>query len=121
MEQDQPIHYPGYLFASFDYLPDTSIVDTLDPRYRLRMGKDSLFYRDSSMLRVTDSLVRADSIKLAPLKADPKTKAPAVRPESAKRAVVTKPESAKPTKKDTTPAKVQPPPKQKPKKPKKTK
>jgi hypothetical protein len=78
MEEEQKVHWPDYVFADYDLMPDTTKVDTTNPVYlRLMMEKDSLRPMDSSMLRIRDSLARLPgALTSSPSKADtshPKT------------------------------------------------
>jgi hypothetical protein len=71
MEQNQRIRWPGYVFENYDFMPDTTRIDTMNPAWRkLRTEKDTL-RKDTLHLRRKDSTGR-DS--LAPR--------PAARPET---------------------------------------
>lgn len=72
MEQNQKIRYPGYCFENYDFMPDTSRIDTLNPTWRRlpATGQESL--RNAGSARLRDSLAREqrgdtlDSVKAKP-------------------------------------------------------
>ena len=67
MEQTQKIRWPGYVFEDYDFMPETTAVDTANPVYqRLLMEKPQLSGRDSARLRHADSLARKDSTRTLP-------------------------------------------------------
>jgi hypothetical protein len=105
MAEEQKIHWPDYVFADYDLMPDTTKVDTTNPVYlRLMMEKDSLRPMDSDMLHVRDSMARLPSALTPPKsKADTSHPRRGAKPQASSVKAKAKPDTTRKSKPKSPP------------------